>query len=65
MCEYRDNVEQKAKDREGGPTRPQETQVIQTGFGETQNTIEKTQPESATAETRRDVVSNITESWSA
>lgn len=55
----RRHVEQKANSREGGETRAQETQDLQTGYGETQNTCEETQPASPNTETRRDVVSVI------
>lgn len=58
----RGNVGQKASEREGGRTRPQETQDIQTRFWETQNTHEKTQPRSPEIKTRRDIVSNTSES---
>lgn len=57
-----DNVGQKANKREGGPARPQETQELQTRFGETQITDEKTQPRSPENKTRRDIVSCISES---
>lgn len=62
-CRYQDHVGQEANQREGGPTRPQETQDIQTGFGETENTNEKTQPRRPKTETRGDVVSNISEDF--
>lgn len=60
---YQDHVGQEANQRQGGPTGPQETQDLQTGFGETQNTNEKAQPRRPETETRRDVVSNISETF--
>lgn len=52
------HVGQKAIATRRGQTRPQETQVVQGGFGETQSADEKTQPGDPENQTHRVLVSN-------